>query len=165
MIHKHELIFNWCTATKQGLVSPEFFKVVHRQFGWESTSKANPSLVLVGAQNLCGNWNNKLWGKERVWEDVGINFSCLCYVKIRRRLHIIRTVRFLCTTGSFGGLMPSQDQFRPSLGWAEMQRLNWCFLLKPNSFARPGNRISQPFPSTRSKAYVSRSDLLFSFSD
>lgn len=108
---------------KQGLVSPEFFKVVRRQFSWENISRVHLFPFLVGTKSLYGNYNNNLRGEKKVWKTVQMNFSCLCYLKIRRRLHIIRAVSFSCITKCFAGCqsaMTSSGTF--VAGRAEMQR-------------------------------------------
>lgn len=85
-------------------------------------------------------------GTEKVWKTVQMNFSCLCYLKIRRRPHIIRAVGFPCTTECLEGLMSSQDQFRPGLEWAEVQRLNWGFLLTPQLLCKTWEQNFPGFP-------------------
>lgn len=102
---------------RQGLVSAQNFsklsidnlagrappEQILLQFWWE------PKISVVTETMTCG-------GKEKVWKTVRMNFSCLCYLKIRRRFHITWTVGFLCTTECLEGLSSSRDQFRPSSG-------------------------------------------------
>lgn len=81
--------------------------------------------------------------KEKVWKTAEMNFSCLCYLKIKRRLHIIRAVRFSCITKSFAGhhsAMTGSGTFLA--GRAEMQRAEVkCLAHTPNPLQDLGTEL------------------------
>lgn len=140
-----------CCDEEQASVGSEVSSVVHRQCSLESISGECPSSLQLGAWSLCGNKSNNLRrkNKKRVWKK-SIETKCrvLFVLEIRRNLRpaVSRAVRWELDTIRCGG-------------WSGAS----CSHTK--SVARSGNRTFLPFPSTKSKADIFQSRLLFSFLD
>lgn len=146
-----------CCDEEQGLLNPEVFNLIHRGFSWESISSPHLSPLQVGSWSLCANKTNNLSGKKKkkkVWERVETIFSCLCYLKIRRRLHTIWAVRFPCITKCFAGCRSAMTSLGTLLaGGAAMQRLKWRVLFTHQFCCKTWEQNFSVFPIHKEQSW------------